>query len=552
MTSGNGSNGGQAAAAVRDPETDKARLRSIHASLTAGDIASAGKLAEDALADGIDHPMVLSFVAGRREAEGRFEESLDLLRRAKAAAPEATGIINAIGLCLLWLGRNAEAVAEFDAALAIDPNFAPAHANRGTGLVALARLVEGRRSYEAALALDPANLVALNGVAALALRRGDPAEARRLAEQVIERQPNYHEALTTLAGADLAEGRFGKAEARLRLVLAGEHLPPLDRAIALGTLGDALDAQGRFHEAFEAWDECNRIRRAHFAPLFGEGTGTLAAVRELTGAIAGRRVAGTWGRDHGGPAKRHVFLVGFPRSGATLIEQVLGGHPEIVTLSERECLIDSARQYLADAEDIARLCEAEDEELDPWRAAYWRRVGQDGVDPAGRVFVDKNPFNTFKLPLIARLFPEARIIIARRDPRDTVLSCLRSRFPISDPVYQMLTPENAAGLFAATMELVETVEKSFGLFIEPCRIEQVVADFEGEMRAVCTMLGIDWRPELADFAAHVGERGVATPRAAQLAEGLNAKSIGRWRNYAGEMAGILPILEPWVQRFGYA
>ncbi|HYJ52177.1 MAG TPA: sulfotransferase family protein, partial [Allosphingosinicella sp.] len=93
---------------------------------------------------------------------------------------------------------------------------------------------------------------------------------------------------------------------------------------------------------------------------------------------------------------------------------------------------------------------------------------------------------------------------------------------------------------------------SFGLFIEPCQIEKVVVDFEGEMRAVCATLGIDWRPELADFAAHVGERGVATPRAAQLAEGLNAKSIGRWRNYAGEMAGILPILEPWVQRFGYA
>ena len=549
MSSGNGGHGGPAAA-FRDPETDKARLRAIHESLTAGDVASAGKLAEDALGDGIDHPMVLSVVAGRREAEGRFEDSLDLLRRAKAAAPEATGIMNAIGLCLLWLGRNEEAVAEFDAALAIDPDFAPAHANRGTGLVALARLVEGRRAFEAACALDR-NLVAVNGLAALALRRGDPAEARRLAAQVAARQPNYHEALTTLAGADIAEGLPGEAEIRLRHVLEGPHLPPLDRAIALGTLGDALDAQGRFHEAYAAYDECNRIRREHFAPIHGDGPGTLALVRELTGAIAGRRVPGTWGRVQGNPARRHVFLVGFPRSGATLIEQVLAGHPEVATLSDQECLIDSARQYLGDSDDIAHFCEAEDEELDPWRDAYWRRVGQAGVNPADRVLVDKNPFNTFKLPLIARLFPEARILIARRDPRDAVLSCLRSRFPISDPVYQMLTPEGAAGLFAATMELVEAVERSFGLFVQPCQLEKIVADFEGEMRAVCATLDIEWTPELADFARHVPERGVATPRAAQLAEGLNARGIGRWRNYAGELAPILQTLQPWAERLGY-
>src|SRR5690349_5414112 len=107
MTSSNGTNGngGGSGADLRDPELDRTRLRAVHAALTAGDIPTAGKLAEDALNDGIDHPMVLNLVAGRREAEGRLDEALALLQRALAAAPEAIGIMNAAAILLNRLGR---------------------------------------------------------------------------------------------------------------------------------------------------------------------------------------------------------------------------------------------------------------------------------------------------------------------------------------------------------------------------------------------------------------------------------------------------------------
>jgi tetratricopeptide (TPR) repeat protein len=535
-------NGGGGVRTARGPETDKARLRAIHAALGAGDIAGAGKMAEDALGDGIDHVMVLSLVAGRREGEGRFAEALALLERARTAAPEAAGILNAIGLNLLWLGRPDEAAAEFGAALAADPGFAPALANRGTALVALARLNDARRDFEAALAIDPGNLIALNGLAVLALRRGDPIEARELATQVVARQPDFPEALTTLAGADLAEGQARAAEARLRLLLADQRLPAADRAMAQGLLGDTLDAQGRFGEAFAAWAAGNALRRAEHAGA----EGTLDLVRALTGALAGQKVAATWGRSASGPARRHAFLIGFPRSGATLIEQILAGHPEVTTLGEQECLIDAARAWLGDAADIARFCRAPDEELDSWRDAYWRRVAAAGADPAGKVFIDKHGFNIFKLPLIARLFPEARILFVRRDPRDTVLSCFKSRFQMSGPVHQMLTLDGAAELYAATMAMAAATEKAFGLFAHPVALEALIADFDKETKAICATLGIDWLPELRDFATQVAARGVATPGAARLAEGLNSRGIGRWRDHADEMAGVLPILAPWL------
>jgi len=542
-------NGGGGAKSARDPETDKARLRAIHAALAAGEIASAGKMAEDALADGIDHVMVLSLAAGRCEAEGRFADALALLRRARAAAPEAPGILNALGLNLLWLGRPEEAAAELDAALAADPGFAPARANRGTVLVALARLNEARRDFEAALAIEPGNLVALDGLAALALRRGDPGAARDLATRVTARQPDYPHALATLAGADLAEGQARAGEARLRLLLADPKLPAADRAAAQSLLGDSLDAQGRFGEAFAAWRAGNVLRGDQASDFSGR---TLGLVRELTGALAGRRVAATWGRGVGGPALRHVFLVGFPRSGATLIEQVLATHPDVTSLAEQDCLIDSTRAWLADAADIAELCEAPDEELDPHREAYWRRAAAAGAEPAGRVFVDKHGFNIFKLPLIARLFPEARVLMARRDPRDTVLSGFASDFAMSEPAHQLLTLEGTAELYAATMELVEATERAFGLFVQPFGLEALIADFDTETKAICAALGIEWLPELRDFHRQVAARGVATPGAARLTEGLSPGRIGRWHNYAGEMGSALPALRPWIERFGYS
>src|ERR1043165_1099033 len=97
-----------------------------------------------------------------------------------------------------------------------------------------------------------------------------------------------------------------------------------------------------------------------------------------SGALAGRKVAATWGRSAPGPARRHVFLVGFPRSGATLAEQALAGHPEVASLGETEALVDGVAEWLGDAAAIAGFCEAPDEALDPARQAYWRRVAAAG------------------------------------------------------------------------------------------------------------------------------------------------------------------------------
>jgi hypothetical protein len=166
------------------------------------------------------------------------------------------------------------------------------------------------------------------------------------------------------------------------------------------------------------------------------------------------------------------------------------------------------------------------------------------------VFVDKHPLNTLKLPLIARLFPRAKILFACRDPRDVVLSCFRRRFNMNSAMYELLTLQGAAAFYDAVMELAGQARPLWGQSWRAVRYETLVADFEQETRAICKFLQLEWVAGMGDFATRVQERERATPSTAQLARGL-VRSADNWKNYSAPLEPVLPRLRPWVERLGY-
>jgi hypothetical protein len=246
-----------------------------------------------------------------------------------------------------------------------------------------------------------------------------------------------------------------------------------------------------------------------------------------------------------------VFLIGFPRSGTTLLEVILEGHPDIVTLEERELFLDSALRYMGEVSDLDALASAPEEELDRYRTAYWAAARSCGVDPAGKIFVDKYPLNILKLPLIARLFPDARILLARRDPRDVVLSCFRRRFMMSAPFYELLTLAGGARFYSLVMQLEQVLLSFFNLRPHLVVHERLLDDFEGEMRAICEYLNIEWTEKMGDFADRARKRPTATPSTAQLAGGLSRRGLGHWHRYNTQLQPVLPLLSRWVKAFGY-
>lgn len=543
-----------AAPGARDAAADRATLQAIQAAAQARDFPRAATLADAALKSGLEHPMVLNLAALKAEQEGRFEDALKVLERAIQIAPADIGARNAAGLILTRMERYREALAVFDGVVQMQPDFAGAHCARGATLESMGRLKEAEAAYRHALDLRPENLGAMQGLANLLSRRGAHAEAKPLAEAVLEAEPNFPDAVMVLAAADAAEGAGERAQRRLDLLIGDERLTVQQRALAQGQLGDVLDAQDRPAEAFQAYAACNMALWRAYAPAYGQGVSALEFARGVADALASIAPEAWTSEPPPAPADgptAHVFLLGFPRSGTTLLEQVLASHPDVEALEERETLADAQRAFFMQPADVARLARAGEADLAPLRAAYWDRVRAEGGRPEGKVFVDKHPLNTFRLPLILKLFPDAKILFARRDPRDVVLSCYRRRFTMSSSAYQFLTLPAAAGYYDVAMRIADVLEPAMGPRTLVVRHESLVEDFDGVVGEVCAFLGLPFSEAMRNFADKARDRAVATPSGVQLSRGLSAEGVGAWRRYRDQLAPAEPILAPWVARFGY-
>jgi tetratricopeptide (TPR) repeat protein len=540
---------------ARDLEADHAILRAVYEAAQGGHHAQAGAMAETALANGLEHPLLLNLAALKLEQHGRVSDAERLLQRAVLISPNDLNSRNALGLCLLRLERPAEALEQFEALLKLNPSLPYAHASHGNSLLALGAITEAEASYQRALAVDANQGIALAGLAHIASSRGAYPEARVLAEKALTFVPGFPDAVMSLAAAELGERRTQQAEARTRALLSDTRLAPLEHAYANGLLGDILDTEDRPAEAFAAYTACNQELHRLYGDRFGAGADAFEYVRAMTRYFELARPEAWKARPPGDTdragVREHVFLLGFPRSGTTLIEIILEGHPNVVSLEEKESLIDSVHEFMQRPEDLERLTRATPATLERLRAAYWRLVAGAGVDVSGKVFVDKYPLNTLKLPLIARLFPDAKILFACRDPRDIVLSCFRHRFKMNAPIYELLSIESAARYYDAVMRLVICLNGVLTLDTCLVRHEDLVTEFAREMKRICTFLGLDWVPAMGAFAVRTKDRAVLTPSTAQLVRGLNTEGLGQWRRYRPQLAPVLPMLEPWVKRFYY-
>jgi hypothetical protein len=234
-----------------------------------------------------------------------------------------------------------------------------------------------------------------------------------------------------------------------------------------------------------------------------------------------------------------------------LLENVLAAHPDIVSLEEKDSLESASAAYLDSDEGLQHLSQLGSGEAARNRDSYWSFVRSFGIEPRGKIFIDKMPLASVALPLIAKLFPNARILFALRDPRDVVLSCFRRRFGMNPSMYQLLTLDGAAAYYDAVMRLSEIYRPLLPLAQHIVRYESLVDDFEGTARAACEFVGVEWDSVIADFAVKARARGISTPSAAQVARGLNREGKGVWRRYREQMEPVLPVLEPWAERFGY-
>ena len=483
--------------------------------------------------------------------EGRFAEASQALQQAVRRAPHDPATWSALIDCELAARRPEVALQVADAGLRRLSGHPALLCAKGRVLQNDSRLAEAEMLFRQALAVDPTGREPRFGLASLALEAGDWDEAEALAA------PLLASGGAEWLGARIALGRrdFDAARARAMAALARADPSPEQESEITLLLGEALDGLGRPAEAFQAFARGKAILHQLYAARAASREGEtakyqrLAAWFENTEPAPWQTAAPATASTHG--AIGHAFLVGFPRSGTTLLEQALAGHPDIVALEEAPTLAAAYDALMTSPQGLERLARLDSAEAETWRAAYWAEVARGGVDPAGKVFLDKAPAGTLYLPLIAKLFPDARILFAVRDPRDVVLSCFRNHFQMNALTYAFTDLGETARCYAASMRMADVYRRVLPLELAEVRYEALVADFEGELAGICAFLGLAPTPAMLDVGATAGRRQVRTPSAPQVRAGLNTQGIGRWRAYEAELAPALPMLWPWLERFGY-
>jgi len=530
-------------------------IREIKDAADAGDDSRADELARAALAEGMRHPTLFGVRATWFWREGLYLDALIELEAALELAPENPLLLNGLGECLLKLGLWRRACGAFEAALARAPHLVQAHHKRGLALQMHGALHAAKSAHRRAVELQPDHAGALGSLALIAAGENNPESVRLFAERALAHDPSHPTASIAQAIAALNRGDADAVEGCVGDILKqaryGDDPPAIE---ALRELAERFDRLGKVPFAFAIYAAVNRKRREIHARRFAKNrssgkVATLAAYFNCASRwSAAPPPAATPDQSAG-----HVFVLGFARSGTTLLETVLASNSRVVALDERDCFPDAATALLESPTGIQNLSTLRETALTSFRNAYWESVQGFGRSPARKVFVDKWPFNSRRLPLIARLFPDARVLFAVRDPRDVVLSCFRRSFALNPDTFEFLQLEDCARFYADTMSLVECSQQSLPLHLHCVRYEEVVADFDSTVEAVCRFIGIPWDQQMRDFG-HAADATIdanAQSRT-QVRMGLYAGAVGQWRRYKAELAPVLPILQPWIERFGYA
>jgi len=535
----------------------KPEIVNIHAKLNAGDIQGAVQLARDAYINDVMEPIVLDLVAHRLEEQGDLHGAIRLLIQASQLEPQNASLHANIGHCLLKLSRPTHALEAFNRALKLDPKSPRAHHGAGLALWGLKDIDACEHAQVRALKLDPNYPDPVGTLALIAYERKQYDRAQALADKALTLNPSDHAALIVKSHLLFDSGEIDACADLLSGVLQSSAIAPLQRASLVRKYADALDARQRYDEAFEAYASANALLRGVYADLYDVPdveTGQQLCARLIDYFQDYAEPPTTFASDFAkNGAREHVFLMGFPRSGTTLLEQILASHSDVIALEERATLHDPIMRYFMDDRDIGKLMQASEAELQTYRDKYWSEVNRFGIaDVANKVFVDKQPSLTLYLPLIKRLFPNAKILFCIRDPRDVVLSCFRRSFTMNGTIFQYTQIDSLAKFYASTMDLGHLYFERVAQPVHRHSHEFLISNFDEEVEAICRFLGLEPTADMRNFVETAKARDIRTPSAKQVRAGLNASGVGYWRNYERHLQGPIETLKPWVERFEYA
>ncbi|MBN1852541.1 MAG: sulfotransferase [Pirellulales bacterium] len=483
---------------------------------------------ERALARDPNNAILLVDVARAYGLRFRPTDAEKLINKAFALYPDDVHLLQMLGRSYEMLKQFDRAIDCYQRALELEPQ----SQNRPWILIELAKM------HERLHALDT---------------------ARRCADEAISLAPRFDQAHYILAILQRRSGETEAAQNRLRQLIDSKHASAGVVADSWYQLAMMQDQSGHYEEAFDSLTRAKQIFDQAAMPYRLDAKAIAKKSREMLRTITSEQCE-RWNamRDQLTPLPSELaLLTSHPRSGTTLLEQILDSHAGVISADELQIMVELiymplGRKTSSETPVPEMLDQATNDDLMAARQNYWMAMEGALREPIeDRILLDKNPELTNLLPLVGRVFPEMKVIFAIRDPRDVVISCFMQQLPLNPVSIHYLTLEDTARKYSATMRAwLKLRDMIRNPWIE-VRYEEMVEGPEYQARRVLKFLDLAWDDSVLDYHRRAQRKHVHSPTYEAVTRPIYKSSIGRWKNYATQLEPCMKVLEPFVEVFGY-
>jgi len=517
--------------------------------------------------------------------ENDFQKAIELLKKVILLQPNRYEIYFRLGLASNSLGNLKEAISYFEKAVLINQNSAPTFCNLGNLYAELNEKNLALKNYFKSIEIDSKNFKANYNLGSYYFKLGNLEEAEKYliyAKNITpnniytynsllllyDRSNNLKKLEKTLTQAKnffpesslvkFFEGiiHYRKKNYQQSInILSKLELNKNDKSrnmLKTSYLAKSYDYLGLYQEAYNFFKISNSISQEIGKKIFNKKK-FLNSIQNRIDHFSGFTSKIVAEKKNKKNNSDPVFLIGFPRSGTTLLDTILRTH-NLIEVIEEKPLVDTVIKEIENNMNysFSTLEKIDDLKINKLRQLYYKKMEQYLRVSPDKIYIDKFPLNIIYLAEINKIFPEAKYILALRNPRDSVLSCFMQSFTPNDAMLNMLTIDDASNLYNQTMQLWKTYEKVLDIKFHKIKYEDVVNNFEPTIKSLIKFLELDWSDKLKNFYKTAQKkRIISTPSYDQVNNPIYNKSIDRWKNYEDKFVNSDKIFEKWNKEFNY-
>jgi len=516
---------------------------------------------------------------------GQFNAAIDSWKQALKIKPDSAEAYSNMGAALKDKGDLDASIDSCKKALKIKPDYAEAYSNMGNALQGKGDLDASIDSYKQALKIKPDYAAAYSNMGIVLKDKGDLDASIDSYKQALKIKPDHAEAYSNICEAyeksnQLAELNEIISIAKTKLTKLPDHLlfyeaiynfrlnhhEECGKLIALVDI-DQLDPtrtalfwqlkakfehqQKDYKSAFNSFAAMNssvinssKYKGNEAQKYFDELLNQLQQLHSIVDTPYSQGLAEP-------SADTPTFLIGFPRSGTTLLDTILRTHSNIEVIEEQS-MVSKAHHHLGNQLSIVDIENLTAEELTKARVVYFKELSKHVSTKNSDCVIDKFPLNILDVPFIHKLFPTAKFILALRHPLDSIFSCWMQSFKLNTSMANMVELDRIVDFYGLAMTVLELSEKRYSLNIHSIRYEDLVLDMKSEVSNLLGFLELDWENALEDYQTTALRRGIInTPSYSQVVQPIYKTASYRWKKYSEPLEKYFVKIEKWTTKFGY-